>query len=278
MSFFFPYPGSKRRELKRINMPKCVEAIDIVVEPFCGSCCFSMASGKDAAVNDLDPMLFDFMSTIQAEGDQKFIDFYNAHKTREQFEEVLAGEQNLMAWYYKRAASVFRVGMYPTARPPVRRVSLSKAVEFFQKSRITNVNYADILTEFHDNERALIFLDPPYFNSSSVEYYQQHGALLRDQIEGDRGVRVPDNTQMFVDIIKFFQTCRCKFIMITNGNAIMKHIYRDFIIYEYQFKYSGTIIINGIGRKKLTTHLLISNLPPDCFNCHADALGEMAPT
>jgi site-specific DNA-adenine methylase len=96
---------------------------------------------------------------------------------------------------------------------------------------------------YEDNEDAFVFLDPPYFSSYNksylgTEYKDMHGNLK-------------DNTMMFIDILAYLQKSRCKIMCVLNKNAIIEHLYKDFIKGEYKKTY-------GVSRNKETL-LIITN-------------------
>ena len=80
--FFFPYTGNKRTELHEISK-YIPENIDIVVEPFCGSCAVSFhiwTTNKDKKfiLNDNNKMLQELYETIKdTEKEKHFEDKLN---------------------------------------------------------------------------------------------------------------------------------------------------------------------------------------------------------
>lgn len=70
MTFYFPYSGNKRSELKHFNFTKVLEGVKTVVEPFCGSCsfsikCFDHNPKLKYHMNDIHPQLNTFLKLIK---------------------------------------------------------------------------------------------------------------------------------------------------------------------------------------------------------------------
>ncbi len=47
-----------------------------------------------------------------------------------------------------------------------------KWIDFFDISKITNQDWKEIMKQYKDNEKAFIYLDPPYLNSFNESYTQ----------------------------------------------------------------------------------------------------------
>ena len=81
-----------------------------------------------------------------------------------------------------------------------------------------------------NNKNAFVFIDPPYLSSDNKNY---HGVITTDKDN-----RLVDNTVMFIDIMNFMSTAKCKVMLIINKNAINEYIFEDFIIGSYDKIYS----------------------------------------
>lgn len=74
MSFYFTYPGRKKRDIKYFEKFIKLWDIDTIVEPFCGWCAFSQHcylklkfNGK-FILNDIEDDLINFLIEIQNNG------------------------------------------------------------------------------------------------------------------------------------------------------------------------------------------------------------------
>ena len=105
------------------------------------------------------------------------------------------------------------------------------------KALLTDLDYSLIFNMYHDDEKAFLFLDPPYTFSYNSHYESQ-------SIN-------PDTTQIIVNIYKFMKTCKCKVLMVVNSLDIVKYMFRKFIKGEYIKTY-------GIYKKN-SKHIIISN-------------------
>lgn len=81
-----------------------------------------------------------------------------------------------------------------------------------------------------NNTNAFVFIDPPYLSSDNTSY---HGVITTDKDN-----RIVDNTVMFIDIMKFMSTAKCKVMLIINKNALNEYIFKDFIVGSYDKIYS----------------------------------------
>ena len=61
-------------------------------------------------------------------------------------------------------------------------------------------NYRDIFEQYEFNDKAFLFLDPPYLLSENSTYIQQDDEK--------------DMTSILIDIFEFLKTCTCKVMLI----------------------------------------------------------------
>ena len=249
-TFFYPYVGNKRAELKYIDF-EIIKGLNIVniVEPFCGSAsfsnyCFCHDIGQNYFINDTDKDLITFLKEVKRVGDYKFVEYYNENKERDQFDEIKKKSNKTMydKFYMKRISSMC-YGMYPTTRKLAKCAPREDLNAFFKKAIITNNDYKILLKEHKTNIHSLLFLDPPYFDSSNRDY-AYYGT-------DENNMRI-DGTKMYIYILKYLKTCKCKVILILASNAIINYLFQDFIICGYKKLYART--------KKSTVHLIISNI------------------
>ena len=89
-------------------------------------------------------------------------------------------------------------------------------------------DYNTVLNNLKDNERGFVFLDPPYLSSDNSRYY---GNIAKS------GNNIVDNTGLFINILNFFKTAKCKVMLVINKNAINEYIMNGYIKYSYTKKY-----------------------------------------
>ena len=62
--------------------------------------------------------------------------------------------------------------MFPTTKKIISNPKSDKWIDFFNISKITYHDWKEIMEEYKDNEKAFIYLDPPYLNSFNNNYNQ----------------------------------------------------------------------------------------------------------
>lgn len=92
-------------------------------------------------------------------------------------------------------------------------------------------DYKKVLDIAINEPSYFVFLDPPYFLSNNKDY-----TGMKYEDNGD----IRDNTFFYIDILNFFNICKCKCMMIINKSAILYHLFKDFYKGEYKKTYSIT--------------------------------------
>jgi DNA adenine methylase len=266
--FFFAYTGCKRHESKYVieilSQIKNIEKYTFV-EPFCGSCHVSIdveneLKIKKFHVNDNDEGLINFLNSVSNDKFKKkcekkyneFVSFigekYSKKKNKEISTKIKSLDASKADNYYciQRLSKGGRIGFISTSKgiyrtPKFSLNNMENTCEFFKKCKITCDDYTSIFDEYKDNSKAILFIDPPYFDSRGNCFYHEYD---KDHIR--------DKTKVFVDIARFLKVCKCKVIMIINSTAITDYLYEDFIVKKYDFIYQIT--------KKKAIHMIVSNI------------------
>ena len=110
---------------------------------------------------------------------------------------------------------------------PRPKIDYTNFIKLYKKIKWFN-DYKEIFNKFKDDKKAFIFLDPPYFSSCNKTYYGQ---------QENEDKYITDGTELFIDILNFMKTCKCKVLLIINKNAITEYIYKDFIKSSYSRTY-----------------------------------------
>ena len=272
VNFYFSYMGGKAREYKYIKPLIKFADVDKIVEPFCGSAAMSYACFKDGFtgeyfLNDNDRELIGFLNDVKQNGSAKYVEhalnIMSNEFTKEKHDNVIKQykqAKTLEGFFYYNKVYNFRKGLYPD--PAVRAVIISPGMyneidKFYRNDRVKYScnDYRAIFEQFKDDEKALLFLDPPYFSSFNSKYSDFSGTSA----EADGTLK--DNTQMYVDIANYLKTAKCKIIMIINSNAIVNELYRDFIGEQYTKQYNLTQKVKqGKGIKNKTGHMVVTNI------------------
>lgn len=239
--------GNKTNDIKSFKTFLNVEC-DTIVEPFCGSCAVSKYMKKknnnlNVHINDLDKELFILMTNID-----EYIEFIkkirNEHAPyleehnedinySKAWKEYVQSLDNKFARIYSDSNFV-RGYMY---KAPKKINCDPFDIEFFNTSKITNLNYIYIFEQYINDPNALLFLDPPYMFSDNSSYVPQ--------------LDEKDMSQIMIDILEFLKVCKCKVLFIINNLAIIRYLFKDFIKDNYEKIYQ-------ISKKK-SNHLIIAN-------------------
>jgi site-specific DNA-adenine methylase len=265
--FYHQYIGGKRTEIKyiiedirKLNSNK---KIDKIVEPFCGSCAVSLHCAiKEQMqfkyhVNDIDESHINFLKYVNKNGTKIlfnliknfWLDIPQKDQNKKTYGKLFKKYKLEDDCPLKYAHKIFfekfnglRVGCFPTTKKCSITYHYENTDKFFSNAIITCKDYNEIFNMYKDDEKALLFLDPPYFDSGNKDYINK----------GINGQNIIDNTKMYIDIINLLKTCKCKVILIINKNAITDFIYNEYIKKSYDKIYQRT--------KKKTKHTIINNL------------------
>ncbi len=260
--FFFPYIGNKWDESKNIYKHICLDDIETIIEPFCGSCSFSVygfvklgVNDKKYILNDIDSNLINFIKDVKKGELKNYIDNCNS--------EAQKYYDDIKLWHIARKKKELKCGYewfnikrlsrgnmlkdfsYKNKENKHKEIDYHnyKLQESFFKSEnvsLENEDYLKILEKYKNDESVLLFLDPPYIDS--------YNALYCGFTDTNHSYDI-DNTKMYVDIINFIKTCKCKVAMVINENALTRYLFNDYIIDSYEKVYQLT--------KKKSRHIIV---------------------
>ena len=213
-------------------------------------------------MNDLDKNLIDFLNISKYQGLKPFFDYINEmckDLTKEKFNKIINNRKpnDLQSWFFYQKVYNFRKGVFPQTRKygnyDIKKYRLLD--DFFKnnKTYLYNGSYINILNKFKNDEKALIFLDPPYLDSFNSYYtnYNDH----RDE-DGS----LIDNTKMYEDIGDLLENNKSKVITIMNDIALIRYVYKKYYKKSYNKKYSYTQKVkDGNYKDTKTQHAVFSN-------------------
>lgn len=251
------YIGSKRTDIQYFEMyfPKKIYK---VVEPFGGSgyvslYLFSQNNNIKCHVNDNDEDLINFFKQMKKQG-QKIINACNKliiSTTKKEFEHLKKSRENIRSKFKRAVMYLFFnkfYGFVPNMYPEnenILEIDYNKYDTFkkwLNNTQFTCLNYSSIFTKYKTTKNIFMFIDPPYFNSFNASY---------DDFKHSTTSHTVDNTQMYIDIIDYFEIAKCKCMLILNKNAITSRLFKNFIVGEYDKIYQTN--------KKHTKHLIITD-------------------
>lgn len=262
-NFYFQYKGGKRCEVKYIDKyinEEFMKGIKTIVEPFCGSCAFSLdyyikkGYNLNYHVNDIDEYLINFLHEVKKKGFKPFVQYLKQVNfdepdkdiRRKNINKFLESKSPYDYYVYKMVNKPYYVG--ETNKEYIKNYKdgkFKKSDQFFKNANLTSHDYKTIFEQYKDDSTALLFIDPPYFDSVNNLYdINKYSKRLY-------GREIPDNTQMFIDILELLKNCKCKVVGITNSNAIMNYLYKPYIKETFGKLYQMT--------KKKTEHILFTN-------------------
>jgi site-specific DNA-adenine methylase len=119
--------------------------------------------------------------------------------------------------------------------------------KFFMNKELnlTCEDYMKTLEEVKNNKHAFVFLDPPYLSSYNALYKSYSTG------ESDDDHNIIDMTKIYIDILDFLKTAKCKILLVINKNSINDYLYGKYIKGEYDKRYD----MSG----NCTKHLIITN-------------------
>lgn len=255
--------GGKYSELDIIleNMP---EEFKTYVEPFVGGGALfwtlknNLIDGK-YHINDLNKHLTNFYTKLQCEYED-LIDSLKYHKNDKEYylqsrdkinDNPLPDNVELASTFYfinktcfsgkwqvnKEGVMTTGYANYPNTR--YRTWSEIKPIyhKLIQDTKITNLDFKDILEEYKTDNDAFIFLDPPYTDLK---------AMYVDSL---------DFNDMFEIILDNLKDSKAKILMILGDGELEKDLFKEFITgdYDYSYEFYG----NATNNKR--THLVIKN-------------------
>ena len=261
--------GNKRNELKLL-LPIIEPHLDedsIFVEPFCGSSIVSFniyikqickKQHIKTHINDIDEFRIKFYNNMNKEKErQKLYKLEQEILNKGEkfyYSIVREGDDEYLKYIISRRIHSFRNGLFPTTKKIILHEISPNWKSFFKDSIITNKDYKVIFEKYKDNEKAFLYLDPPYMDSYNAGYNSFQGATH------DKEFNIIDNTKMYIDFINILKDCKCKVLFSINDCALTRYLYKDYIKDTYNHIYQ-TVHLNikelNKGKKKKNTNVLI---------------------
>ena len=182
--FYMSYFGNKRMEIENIYNNLNLQDVEIIIEPFCGSCSMSYyISLKHPKkfkyiLNDNDPQLFDMYNIIISdektkefeEEIEKKLNYINCDKIK--YNEIVK-QKNVYSWFIAHKFYSIRPGLFPLTNK-FNNIKLSSypIYNFFRDEDIIYIKGEanEIYKTYKNNEKSLILMDPPYLSSYNTLY------------------------------------------------------------------------------------------------------------
>ena len=187
--FIMPYFGNKRNEVKEIyeKISPIIDDIKTIIEPFCGSCALSFYISTlhpkkfHYILNDNNKFLIDLLEIIKDDDKLKILcdklNEFSKDLTKEKYTEIIKNHKtDIYSWFYGNTVFNIRPYLYPqgrTIKNDFQKIFLNHPfINFLKTENITLkcIDAKDIIIEYKDDIKCLLFLDPPYLMSSNDFY------------------------------------------------------------------------------------------------------------
>lgn len=259
--FYFPYVGGKSKELKYIYKYCDISKYDVIIEPFCGSSAFSYDvflkdHNKTFILNDINKTLINLLSDIKKNTSKKYINYCSGNwiqgkTTKEEYEKII-NKDCLESYFYKNKIYNIRTGLYPLKKSfKFNYNEYIKLDSFYMSDNVFlyNEDYKNIIEKYKDNEKAFIFLDPPYFLSFNSSYTKNGSGFGGNEMSKKE---YTDPTKEYIYIRNALTNYKCKILIIINDCELLKDYFNLFYKESYGKEYQIT--------KKKSKHMVISNI------------------
>lgn len=250
--FIMQYVGNKRQEVVKIydEIKDKLEDITTIVEPFCGSSALSYYVSTlhpkkfNYVLNDSNPLLIELYNVVSDDDKLQelinklndFTKYIDNDKVR--YNEIVKVNE-LPNWIYKNKIYNIRAGTFPTPgqfKKDLNKIKNAPIISFLKNENITflNTDGIEVVKQYKDDDKALIFLDPPYLNSCN-EFYFEKGVNIYEYLYNNK-----------------ISSLNCYMVLCLEDIWIIQLLFNDFIKSTYDKKYT-------MSKKKETTHIIISN-------------------
>lgn len=232
--------GSKTNDIKYFYdyLPLDVKN---VVEPFGGSFALIRDVYSDDKynkyVNDLDPELYYvYKHTDELIDGLKKWNIIN-EKNISVKDKVALFEKQVMNDFIKKY--ILKTSIVRGIANTKNLEKIEEDIKLIKKINFSNEDGFKIIERFRKKKDTFIFLDPPYLFSDNSGYYPQN--------------ENSDMTSYFFKFLDIFKdkTTKAKIMLIINDLAIIRELYKDFIVGSYEKIYQAS--------KKKMNHLIIAN-------------------
>lgn len=247
-TFYYSYKGNKRNEIKHIQnlLETHKDSYNKFVEAFGGTCAMSRYiyenyKDKEIYINDVNKDLTFFANNFHKccdtvishikdvvksiNNEQEYKQYYKKANTEKDNETDLI--ERLV--YILFINSCYRINKRHYWQHQVPKfIGLTKVKpklnNFFKNNEYHCHSYIETFKKFENDEQALIYLDPPYFNTDTEDYSNNDKKLY---------------SNMWEDIYNLFETSKCKIIMVVNDNFFMRKVFKRWYYNSYDKKYNS---------------------------------------
>jgi len=259
--FLFAYRGNKRDEVEKIHEYTKkfynLDNIETIVENYCGSCAYSFFLSTlypkrfKYVLNDNDESLNDLINLIKTEDynviNNKMNELINNFNTytddveRKKYYLTICDNKNVdvYSFLFINKYYTIRCGLYPMMNKYKQikpfKIQVVPFYNFIKTENIEWINGDGIETtkKYKDDEKTLMFIDPPYINTCN-DFYENTDMSVYEYIY--------DNN---------INDWKCCPVLCLENIWIIKMLFRENnVCIPYNKQYQGS--------KKKTTHIIIT--------------------
>ena len=255
MAFLFGRLGNKKLDIKYFKEYLPFENINMVIEPFGGSFAVSRICYNDdkykKIVNDTDKYMNAIYNNperyseikiyfnnlaLECKNDKGCALYNDEFIKKFENNNIFTTELDKTFIEYWKKEKVIRGNLVKYQKT---KIDNTNNIALMKKITFTNIDYLDVINKYKNDDKAFIFLDPPYMFSDNSQYESQ--------------VCDSDMTDILVRIKEIFNNpeTKCKIMLIINDLKIIRWLFDGFIKADYIKKY-------GLSRK-VERHLIITN-------------------
>lgn len=253
--FYIGYVGNKRQEVEHILENIDLTNITTIIEPFCGTSAMSYyihtkyPNKFNYILNDNDQNL---MKLYEIAKNGAIDDFFNRINNlcfneqgefinKERYKE-LVNVNDVEGWYIGHKYYCMVSGLYPKYRKvnPIKK-ELGKGLTDFLKTdnvKLSCIDAVDLVDQYKDDEKCLIFLDPPYINLCN-DFYNCGGGNIYEYLNEKREIAANPKS---------------KVVAVVNETWLNDIIFFNYKCIKYSKKYQL-----GVKKNKKVMHCLYTN-------------------
>ena len=206
--------GSKKNDIKNFIKHLPLDS-EIIIEPFAGS--FQVIK---KVYND------DKYQKIINDNDKDLINLYlDIKKNYKDVENELESLNNLDKKERNKNRKYKTILTCQRLDSRTFKCNYKNLSDILQNIDIRCEDYKTIMDEYKENKDAFIFCDPPYLTSNNTKY--------KGLNEYDENKNIVDNTKIYIELLEYLKTSKCKIMILLNKNAIIDYIFKDYIKDHY---------------------------------------------
>jgi hypothetical protein len=273
--FLLSYKGNKYLETRKywnvIDID--INNYDYIIEPFAGIFGFSRVvyehnpdfKGK-FILNDINTDLVDTLKQLKDDSDEVFKkcdELYELYKDKTDRDITNYLNNSNVGESIKKVFTGQFGGLYSAIKGQRKLINYKEKKEeynkFFKKVELFNMDVNEFIKSIEDNKKyknkkLLYYFDPPYFDSSNIDYHNNTNGDISNNIL----INI-DNTKLYIDILNKFKKGDSHCLMVMNKLEVINYVFNKYIHSEYNKIYQNQKIRNGIKYKSQTTHIIYKN-------------------